>query len=101
MNPTDRSITLTSQLYTGTTLAAKRPDKLTALNYIPSVISNASKHRISISLTAYEFKSLTDAEYQSPAWTETAYDSNSLQSANKMVKTLEIQAQHIITHRLM
>ena len=55
------------------------------LSYSPTIVYNASKHQISISITTHSLKFLTNAElkHQSTAWTGTAYDSNNLQSANE------------------
>ena len=62
LNLTDHIITLTSQLYNGQTRATDISSEFTSLNYSPSVIYNASKHQISISITAYSFEFLTHAE---------------------------------------
>ena len=88
MNPTDHIITLDSQIYAGTSLATETSSTLTALSYSPKVVYNASKPQISISITAYAFKFLTDAELNtSPAWTGTSYDSNNVHSANEIIES--------------
>ena len=91
INPTDHIITLSSQLYTGTTLATEIKDKLTVLGYTPNVIYFPQKHQISISISAYSFKFLTDSELKNPnpTWTGVAYDSNNLQSANEIIKNTD------------
>ena len=86
LSANDHIITLTSQLYTGTRLATKISAKLTALNYSPTVVYNASKHQISISITAYSFKLLTDNELKNGVWTGAATNTNNLESANGIIK---------------
>ena len=88
ITPTDHIITLNSQLYTGTTLAQEISTKLTALSYSPTVVYNPQKHQISISITAYSFKFLTESELKNPSigWTGTSYDKNNLQSSNEILK---------------
>ena len=93
VNPTDHIISLEKQLYNGQTLATELTAKINALGYTSTVIYNASKQQISISITTYSFKFLTDNELQTidtldPAyqWQGTAYDKNNLQSANDLIK---------------
>ena len=93
VNPTDHIISLEKQLYNGQTLATELTAKINALGYTSTVIYNASKQQISVSITTYSFKFLTDNELQTidtldPAyqWQGTAYDKNNLQSANDLIK---------------
>ena len=93
VNPTDHIISLEKQLYNGQTLATELTAKINALGYTSTVTYNASKQQISISITTYSFKFLTDNELQTidtldPAyqWQGTAYDKNNLQSANDLIK---------------
>ena len=88
VNPTDHIISLDQKLYNGQTLATELAAKINALGYTSTVTYNASKQQISVSITAYSFKFLTDDELQSDtiAWQGTAYDKNNLQSANDLIK---------------
>ena len=88
VNPTDNIISLDQKLYNGQTLATELAAKINALGYTSTVTYNANKQQISVSITAYSFKFLTDNELQSDtiAWQGTAYDKNNLQSANDLIK---------------
>ena len=61
---------------------------MTELSYSPTVVYNPQKHQISISITAYSFKFLTDSELKDPstAWNGIDYDKKYLQSANEILK---------------
>jgi hypothetical protein len=79
-------IELTKQVYNGSTLATEIASKITAIGYTNTVLYNASKQTISISLVDYNFMFLTDDELQTVNWTGESYDKNNLQSANGLIK---------------
>ena len=59
--------------------------------YTPTVIYNASKQTISVSLASFNFQFLTNTELQSPnpVWNGLSYDINNLNSANDLIKNTE------------
>ena len=84
----DYVISLTKQLYNGQTLATEIQTKITEIGYTPTVIYNASKQTISVSLASFNFQFLTDTELKSPnpVWNGTNYDINNLNSSNDLIK---------------
>ena len=77
---------LTKQVYNGSTLAIEIATQITEIGYIPTVLYNASKQTISISILDYNFQLLTDDELQTVNWTGAIYDKNNLKSANGLIK---------------
>ena len=62
----DYVISLQKQLYNGSTLATEIQTKMTEFGYTPTVIYNATKQTISISIESFNFQFLTNTELQAP-----------------------------------
>ena len=102
----DYVISVQKQLYNGRTLATEIQTRITEVGYTPTVIYNASKQTISVSLESFNFQFLTNTELllPRPAWNGANYDINNLNSANDLIKnTQDLSTIHnsvypLITH---